>query len=456
MMRVRGPRSAALIVATLVLGCGGPAGPTASGSVLEPSTEPTPSQVPPPTGPAPSTSPGAGPTTNPASDAEIYAIDCRGDGPCTIEFVPNAVSDEPGWPVLVGGPCRGTMKAHDGTSYAACDTTEGVLVHAWDQLGMWRPGWPVGLPGVTASVYENDLTIGCGATASAVVRSDGRIVVATVEASAAMLHVLTPAGVPIDGWPQPFPGDPPGEDGVGGNGCRGFAILSDDAILAWGYEGVEADILLVADRTEFTVYEADGRLRAGWPLGSVGAASRPVVLRDGSVAYVSASGRVWRHLPDGERASGWPYQLPAQTEPWLAPDGRLVFLIQDASGEDRAVALTADGIVVRGWPISLGAAVESRCLFGDTPCIGRVDPVFGPDGMVYVALANSTIAAIHPDGSASEGWPVPVGVDGHAVALTIAPNGNVLADVVVCEQLCSDAPVQRIELSPAGDVLTAG
>ena len=61
-------------------------------------------------------------------------------------------------------------------------------------------------------------------------------------------------------------GDAPGQDGWGGDGCRGFALADDD-----GRRGVADDIEeaieLRARRTEFT-WSADGEIRPGWPRGS--------------------------------------------------------------------------------------------------------------------------------------------------------------------------------------------
>lgn len=395
--------------------------------------------------PAPSTTldPSAEPSGAPVG--ELYALDCRGQEPCRLAYLPDGGTDTPGWPVLVSGPCRGTATTGE-VAYAACDTPDGVLVHAFDADATPLPGWPVRLPGMTASVYDNLFTIGCGDERSSLrIASNGAIVVAVADGDEAQVHVLNPNGEPVPGWPRPFPGDSPAEDGIGGNGCRGFTVTAADDIVAWGYEGVEPDIELVAARTEFTVFGPDGRTRPGWPRGSTGATSRPVVAGDGSIWYISATSKVWRHTAAGEIADGWPYQLRQQSAPYLAPDGRLVVLLGGAGGSDRAIALDADGDVVRGWPVKLGRRVETRCLFGDTPCVGDIGPAFAPDGTTYVALGSGwafsggattdpggAILAIEPDGDIVTGWPVRLAKRVHVLGLAVDDEGHLVVDTVKC------------------------
>jgi hypothetical protein len=362
---------------------------------------------------------------------EFYALDCSLDGPCEAAYLADPVGDEPGWPVVVSGPCRGTAKSPDGTAYAACDIREEVLVHRLDANGLPVPGWPVRLPGSTASVYSNLFTIACGDDASSLVlTSGGSVVVATVDGDEAVLHVLEPSGKPRPGWPRPFPGDGPQVDGIGGNGCRGFDVGSDGSILAWGYEGVEQDIELIADRTEFVVYERDGRTRSGWPNGSTGAASRPAFADDGSVSYVSASGKVWRHEAGGSIDDGWPYQLPTPVAPYLAPDDRIIVVAGDRGAEE-AVSLSRTGAVTDGWPVPLGG-VQTRCLFGDTPCTGSVAPVFSSDGTLYVALNDGSVIAIDAAGEVLPGWPVGLGAGVHAVALAVVDDARLVVTTASC------------------------
>jgi hypothetical protein len=385
------------------------------------------------------TNPISRPSAEPPADSEasyegtgeFYAIDCRTEDPCRPEFLPEPVADEPGWPVVVSGPCRGISKTADGGAFMACEIRDGTLVHRLGGDGLPVRGWPVRLPGPTASVYDNMFTIGCGDEVSSLrLASSGAVVVAAVDGALARLYVLDQHGKPVPGWPRPFPGDAPGNDGVGGNGCRGFDVGSDGSILAWGYEGVEDDIELVADRTEFVAYERDGRTRPGWPNGSTGAASRPVFAEDGSVTYVSASAKLWRHEADGSIDDGWPYQLPTKAVPYLAPDGRTIVLAGDR-GAHEAISLSRTGAVTQGWPVLLGV-VQTRCLFGDTPCSGSVAPVFSGDGTLYAALNDGSVTAIDAAGDILSGWPIGLGAGVHAVSLSVVDDARLVVTSASC------------------------
>jgi hypothetical protein len=410
--------------------------------------------------PAPSSPPAPMPTVVPsASDGdpgldepdteeieELYEIDCSGDTPCRVDYLPDGGSDDaPGWPVVVSGPCRGDVEMADGRAYFACDVTGGMFVHAFTADGNEASDWPVALPGSVASVYENDFTIGCGEEQSSLrIGDDGTIYVAVSEDQVARIYALRMDGPALQGWPRPFPGDPPGNDGIGGNGCRGFTLAPNGDIVAWGYEGVEEDISLIARRTEFTVYGRDGRTRPGWPRGSTGAASAPLVSGDGSITYVSATGKVWRHRPDGTIAAGWPYDSGGVTQlPWLTPDDRVVLFLPESDSSSWAVSLTPQGGIADGWPVSLGGAVETVCLFGDTPCVGSVPPAFGSDDTLYVSLANGTIIAIDKAGRVVPGWPVRAGSHAHVTSLAVDASGRVVADVIVCPDFCGEGDPPR-------------
>jgi hypothetical protein len=437
------PPSVVAVAATAVLvaSCGTTG---ASSSPPPPSDSPLPGLATPAARTVPPwTSPPPGPPDpTPPVESDLFAIDCRDDGPCTISYLPDPVADEPGWPVLVTGPCRGTAKGADGIAYAACDAPAGVLVHALTPDGSEAPGWPVQLPGETASVYDNRFTAGCGDTRSSlVITPDGSLVVAVARSGAAELHVLGGDGRTRAGWPQPFPGDPPAGDGGGGNGCRGFVLSPAGGIVAWGYEGVEPDVEMVADRTVFTAYGEDGAIRPGWPRSVAGAASRPLVGADGSIWFVVFQGQrpspwglhpgaAWRLEPDGDVSPGWPTHLGAV--PHLSPDNRLIGLFSRSADQGVAVALSADGKVVAGWPASLGGPLETSCLFGDVPCRGEPDPAFGPDGTLFVALADGRIVAVDPAGRIVRGWPVALGPDRHATVLYVDAGGRLMVHAVEC------------------------
>jgi hypothetical protein len=221
--------------------------------------------------------------------------------------------------------------------------------------------------------------------------------------------------------------------------------MSGGAILAWGYEGVEQSIELQADRTVFTVFEPDGRVRSGWPRGSVGAASQPVTDHDGSIAYVSARGKVWWHGPDGAVLAGWPYQLPTPAMLWMAPGSQLLIPF-----DDRVISLDRTGDMTDGWPVRLDRRPETHCLFGDTPCGGSIDPVIDEAGTIYLSLgartaehevdlmsdAPGSIIAIAADGTVVDGWPVTLPERTHALDLSIEAGplgGPLIASGVQCD-----------------------
>ena len=108
-------------------------------------------------------------------------------------------------------------------------------------------------------------------------------------------------------------------------------------------------------------------------------------------------------------------------------------------------------------PVDLGADIESRCLYGDTPCAGNVGPTTAPDGTVYVALSNGDrevqetgpaggrIAAFGPTGEPVKGWPVQLPERTHATRIGWSAEGAVIATVAVCAPSgCGD--VERREL----------
>ena len=266
------------------------------------------------------------------------------------------------------------------------------------------------MPGAIASVGWNDFSIGCGAGSAIQLGSDASVYVAISAGSAAKVHVFNPDGRPRAGWPQ-IPGDAPGQDGWGGDGCRGFALADDDGVVAWGYDDIEEAIELRARRTEFTSWSADGEIRRAGR-GSTGAASGPLLDSVGGITYVSASGKVWSHDDAGEIRPGWPYQLDQPAPPFAARDGR-VAIIQDLDqATDQVLFLGRNGRPIGGTPIDLPGDIETQCLFGDTPCAGIVFPAFADDGTMYISLHSSTPEHANPDNSTMGGATVALDVDG--------------------------------------------
>src|SRR3990172_8522626 len=401
--------------------------------------------------PEPATVASGGPTPGApeAPGAPGHSIECRDEETiCEIHFVEDG-RERAGWPMVVDGPCRELQTGSGGVAYVGCIPSDGATVHVFDPDGRPVDGWPVRIDGSIASVASHDFSLGCGLCGSAVdIGPDGAVYVAISEGSIAALHVFDPDGTPRAGWPQPIPGDPPAPNGHGGDGCRGFALAPDGTVFAWGYQDVAIGIELTAGRTEFTSWSADGRIRPGWPPGALGAASGPVLDADGGITYVSASGRVWGHDERGDVRPGWPYQLSAPAAPYMAPDGRVAIVIRVFEARDRLVMLGRDGQALSGGPIDLPADIETRCLFGDTPCVGVTRPLFGSDGTLYLSLAWSTtehvipdttdmggaLVAFDPDGRVVDGWPVDLAPRTHVLDLAVDGDGRLIARGVVCDE----------------------
>jgi hypothetical protein len=465
---VRPPRLTFLwVLALVVVACGGgattspePSTPTAAPS--RPTLEPSGTASPPePTG-----------TPNVAVPPAVgHSIACHDEETvCEIHLVKDGI-EPAGWPVVLDGPCRELRTSAGGLAYVGCAPAGGATIHVIDLDGRPVGGWPVRLDGAIASVSWQDFSIGCGIQRSAIeVGLDGAVFVAISEGSKAALHVFHPDGTPRAGWPQPIPGDPPASDGHGGDGCRGFALTEDGTVSAWGYQNIQMGVELAAGRTEFTSWSADGRVRPGWPRGSIGAASGPVFDADGGVTYVSASGRVWSHDARGEIRPGWPYQLDRPAAPYGAPDGRIAIVTEVSEARDRLVALGGDGAPAPGFPIQLPADIETRCLFGDTPCAGVTYPVFGSDGTTYLSLAWSTTEHVIPEttdlggalvavdvgGGIVAGWPVDLAPRTHILDLRLDEAGRLVAAGVICDEgFCGgDATVSTVLLfAPHGELL---
>ncbi len=447
---MRPPRSLSIAFVALVF--------VACNVALMPSAEPTSANRPgtassPSAGPSPSAGDGAPESIPPDTDPVPepldggHSITCdQEETTCQVHLVKDGAQDPAGWPVTVDGPCPGLRTDQEGLAYVACSSSGGATIHVLGLDGRPENGWPAQVEGTVSRVSWNDFSITCGIERSPIeVGAGGSVYVAISTGSAAKVHVFERDGNPRPGWPQPIPGDRPGPDGSGGDGCRGFALTAL-GVVAWGYEDVQQEIELSARRTEFTWWSADGKVRAGWPRGSAGAASGPVFDVDDGVTYVSASGRVWSHDDRGEIRSGWPYQLDEPAPPYVAPDGRIAIIVRAQDARDRLVMLRLDGTLVTGGPIDLPADIESRCLFGDTPCAGVTSPAFANDGTMYLSLAWSTTEHVIPettdmggalvafdrDGAIVDGWPIDLAPRTHLLDLSVDVEDRLVARGYVC------------------------
>jgi hypothetical protein len=208
---------------------------------------------------------------------------------------------------------------------------------------------------------------------------------------------------------------------------------------------------LEADRTEFVAWDLAGRVRPGWPFGSRGAATGPALRGDGGIAYTSRSGKVWAHDPNGAVRDGWPYEIAGLEAddvvgaPIGSRDGQLVVLHAGfvVDGRDhRLHVISPDGR--RVTDLQTRPQVETRCLFGDTPCAGEVAAAIHPrSDVAYVALGvrnevnasndpGGSILAVGADGDVVDGWPVALGDRVHARRLSFALDGQLIVDAVRC------------------------
>jgi hypothetical protein len=402
---VRSPRAivAGVLIAIVVIACSSPtAGSTAGPSAGAPSSTPAPSPV------------------------------------ATASTVAVATPTAPGTPE----PTQRTIQSPDPSFFDVqleCigDEVQQCSLHRRNDVGVEAPGWPIELDRPVVDLAWNDFTIGCGDYREPIFRAgvDDLTFIGLHGPSGPEIHAFESWGLPAPGWPQPFPA-PDGD-------CHGLMVSADgDHVIAWGYGGVEQDIELIADRTEFTMLDLRGRTVSGWPRGSEGAASGPVRFDDG-IAYVSATGRVWAHDAAGEVRPGWGYRLMTKSAP-MSDGSHLAVAQRVADVDDAVVVLGVDGKPLPGFPTAVNGELQTLCLYGDTPCAGDVGPTLAPDGTVYVALGTprqgvgehdptgGRIEAYGPDGRMVDGWPVQLPEWGHVIDMGWSTEGAVIATVVIC------------------------
>jgi hypothetical protein len=438
-------------------------------SATLPVSSAAPTATPGPTQPAPTASPAgsesplvvtAPPTTEPpVASVATVRLGCEEPLPCQVSRLDAEGTPMPGWPIQVANFCSGT--ATDGLDrvYVACEGGEaGSTIHGFDAAGAVAEGWPVDLPAPIGTVTLNDFTAICGRILSPLaLASDGVLYMSTWDESKRLLHAFDPNGTERRGWPRPLPADDE-------FGCGGFAVLADGTVRAWGYEGpppVELELGYgpFAQRTVFTAFGADGATLPGWPIESDGTGSGALIGADGTLYHVSENGDVWARGADGRPKPGWPHEPGERSmTPYLAPDGRLVLLSSFGSGT--IIALGADGKVVAGWPQRLLVSRASPCVFfGDTDCFSLVDPVFGSDGRLHLALApiadglGGSILALGPDGRVPSGWPfqLPDGI--HATGMSVDRAGNLEVVTATCDDPCWEtAEFGSLVITPEGTI----
>jgi hypothetical protein len=340
------------------------------------------------------------------------------------------------WSASFRGPCSDWATAPDSTLFVACDTTDGFEVLAIDGAGLSLPGWPVAFAGAPAMLGWNDLEEGCGWGAPPIAGSvDGTVYVATNDGGRVELRAVNRDGRPRAGWPQSLPGE------HADFACAGFVVAVDGSIRTWGHEGLTAvdgiGYSPFAERSVFSALRPDGTTLAGWPVGSTGTASGPVIGADGTLYYVSATSKVWGHDSRGLVKPGWPFQLADGVSPRLTSDGRLLFLFANSM-----LALTDAGAVAPGWPYDLPGPRQSRCFPQpagfDTDCFGDVVPALADDGTFYVSLGaagpgrGGSVVALDASGSVVPGWPYQLPDGAYASGISTVASLYVVLNLTIC------------------------
>ena len=368
-----------------------------------------------------------------------YEIDCgESSPPCLLHLYDQDAKDQPGWPVTIRGDCYDVAVGPAESAFVDCTRNGQAVLTGYDRTGLALPGWPVKVRGSVESGLWNDFESGGGAPSIAV-GPEGTVYVTVLGGgrnAGVAIHAFARDGTPRKGWPHGLDGEAPG-----------FALAPDGTVVAWGYEGIRQEIYYQARRTVFTMIGSDGSTLPGWPIGSKGAASGPVIRDDGGISYVSATGKVWTHDRTGSIVSGWPFQLPFSIPPRLGDDGTLLFI-----GDDRVIALDRRGKPLDGWPYrTRGTLSPPGCDTG-----GSSEPLFllSADGTLYLAPfdgTNVSIVALNRHGRAVEGWPYKVPAGWRVFSLAQAPDGTLTAGLI--GDSCSWIDPTSIALTTAGTIV---
>jgi hypothetical protein len=367
---------------------------------------------------------------NVGRDGSVYVGECRGpDDGCVVHRLATDGREMPGWPSQLpadfacpaGGYCFNRVEfGPDGTAYLSHWRHAGGLeVIAIDASGAIVPGWPVGPGG--QGVWWSNVQVGSDGTLFILRLPDG-------SESPASLAAYAPDGSPRPGWPVSVPD-------VGG-----YALGPQGTVVVWSLIDNAGELCLEPRRTVFTVLGFDGRTLPGWPRGSTGYASSPVIDADGSVYYVSARKNLYAHDRTGEIKAGWPVAVPGAINwcnpmsPYLAPDGTIYVLANDQVLGSEVAARSPDGSSRPGWPYRPTGDLSWWPGLDTDGGPSFVVPAFGADGTVYLVVQQSDLAgsrlevvALDREGQLKPGWPYRLPIDptaGEVATLTVSPDGR--------------------------------
>ena len=354
----------------------------------------------------------------------VYVEECgTGKFDCRLHRFQSDGTEPRGWPFEVprsmacpvGDPCVSRLVIGQDTAYLVSwhEAKHQAQLLAIDATGRVKPGWPVAL----------DHSYGWFSAPQ--LGSDGTIFIDTkpgADDGPSALWALAPDGSRRQGWPISMPGWGAFQPGPNGT----IVTVSYEPLLDPSQGGLCSD----ASRTAFSVIGPDGLTAPGWPRGSKGYASGPAVDSDGTIYYLSATGKVYAHDLAGEVKPGWPVDagiLPhcAFKGPYRGPDGTVYVLGSEV------LAMLRDGTEWRYRPTD-----ELAWPCSDLDCPAQpVAPAFGSDRVVYIAVHREDsveIVALDSGGQPMHGWPNRLPrdpTDPAMPSLSVSPDGRLYVRV---------------------------
>jgi hypothetical protein len=464
--------ASAIVVASVIAGCGSPASPAPSSASPSPSSAVVASSTSPRTAtsaPSPTTAldPPAGsaalpirgsareisaqePRLAPGADGSLYVSIAVREGPAVLLLLDKSGQPRPGWPIAIKDAtwCGVPFPIDDGSVRIVCDAKDlpppesgeaEQRAFAFDAEGQPMKGWPVRLKAPTAIGMGDDLTV---LTEHRVEDSEGNPISHDV-----VVSNIAGDGTVRDGTPVALDLNRYGDQ---------WAIGRDGVAVGVGDVDDDAEIGVI------TAVDSSG-VRAGWPAATKGYGSAPAFGRAGQIAVTLGSAkthtsRVSVFDQDGKAASSAVLSFPTAERtgdtggctaslpysPVVAENGAIF-----AYGEldHRIYGLGPSLAVLKGWPFEPttplavprpGLESEHEAGYCPAPAV----PAAGSDGTLFLALRPRTakiggsLVAVGKTGQVRPGWPVElkrpgsefwavtVGSDGTAYALAVEPEAG--------------------------------